>query len=144
MSRKGEQMKRFALLSVFSLMLASAVFAPVALAQEEVGEVDVKSVKLGPGGSVTVTGTIQCFQDFEYTGQVDLRQRTSGNVYNTVFRQFHGTCNGSGPTAFTVSAFPDRPFHKGPAALQASSFLYEPVSSVSFSWSGDIEPARIR
>jgi hypothetical protein len=43
-------MKRLALLSVFSVVLASGVFAPVAMAQVP-GEVDVQSVMLGPGGS---------------------------------------------------------------------------------------------
>ena len=52
-------MKRLALLSVVTMMLASAIFAPVALALES-GEVDVQSVTLGPGGSVTVTGSFQC------------------------------------------------------------------------------------
>ena len=43
-------MKRLALLSVFSMVLASAVFARVAMAQVP-GEVDVRSVMLGLGGS---------------------------------------------------------------------------------------------
>jgi hypothetical protein len=42
-------MKRFALLSAVAMMLASAVFAPVAMAQVP-GEVDVTSATLGPGG----------------------------------------------------------------------------------------------
>jgi hypothetical protein len=136
-------MKRLALLSVFSLLLASAVFAPVAMAQE-VGEVDVQSVTLGPGGSVTVTGTIQCFQDWQYYGNVEVRQRTSGNVYNTVGFGFSGTCEGNELTAFTASGFSDKPFHRGPATVRASSFLYEPVSGASLDWSGDIEAVHIR
>jgi hypothetical protein len=58
-------MKRLALLSVVALMLASAVFAPVALAQEP-GEVDIQTVTLGPGGSLHVTGTIVCEPGAEY------------------------------------------------------------------------------
>jgi hypothetical protein len=142
-SRKGEQMKRLALLSVFSLMLASAVFAPVALAQE-VGEVDVQSVRLGPGGSVIATGTFQCFQDWQYYGNVTVRQKTSGNVYNTASFNFSGTCNGSELIPFTLSGFSDKPFHGGKAAVQANSSLYEPVSGTSFSWSGAPEAFRLR
>ena len=136
-------MKRFALLSVVSLMLASAVFAPVAMAQEEVGEVDVQSVSLGPGGSVIVTGTFQCFQDWNYSANINVRQR-SGNGYNQVGFQIHGRCNGSEPIPFTVSGFSDKPFHGGKATVQTDSFLNDPVSGVFFSWQGPIEAFHLR
>lgn len=143
-SRKGEQMKRLALLSVFSLLLASAVFAPVAMAQVP-GEVDVQSVTLGPGGSVTATGTIQCTEEgYRYFGTVEVRQRTSGNVYNTVGLNFSGTCEAGGPTAFTASGFSDRPFHRGPATVRASSTIYSPDFSSQVNWSGDIAAVHIR
>src|SRR5215208_2303618 len=105
-------MKRLALLSVVSLMLVT-VFAPVALAQQT-GEIDVQSVTLGPGGSVTVTGTIQGpAEGYHYYGDVVVRQRTGGNVYNTLDLSFSGTCEAAGPNAFTVSGFSDKPFHGG-------------------------------
>jgi len=136
-------MKSLALLSVFSLMLVT-VFAPVALAQET-GEIDVQSVTLGPGGSVTVTGTIQCpAEGYHYFGQVDVRQRTGGNVYNTLSLGFSGTCEAAGPTAFTVSGFSDKPFHRGPATVQASSTIYDPFFSSSVSWRGGIEAVHLR
>jgi len=135
-------MKRLALLSVFSLMLASAVFAPAAMAQEA-GEVDVQSVTLGPSGSVIATGTFQCFQDWNYSANINVTQR-SGNGYNQVGFQINGRCNGSEPIPFTVSGFSDKPFHGGNVAVQTSSFLYEPVSGTSFSWSGPIESFRLR
>ena len=136
-------MKRIALLSVFSLMLASAIFAPVALAQVP-GEVDVQSVTLGPGGSVTVTGTIQCpAEGYHYFGQVDVRQRTSGNVYNTVSLGFSGTCGDTGPTDFTASGFSNKPFHRGPATVQASSSIFTPDFSSAVNWQGGIEAVRI-
>jgi hypothetical protein len=135
-------MKRLVLLSVVSLMLVT-VFAPVALAQET-GEIDVQSVTLGPGGSVTVTGTIQCpAEGYHYFGGVDVRQRTSGNVYNTLGLGFSGTCEATGPTAFTVSGFSDRPFHRGPATVQASSTVYDPFFSSGVSWQGDIEAVHL-
>jgi hypothetical protein len=135
-------MKRLALLSVFSLMLVT-VFAPIALAQET-GEVDVQSVTLGPGGSVTATGTIQCpAQGYHYFGQVDVRQRTSGNVYNVVSLGFSGTCEDTGPTAFRVSGFSDKPFHRGPATVQAASSVYEPDFSSNVNWQGDIQAVNI-
>jgi hypothetical protein len=121
-SRKGEQMKRLALLSVV-LMLASAVFAPVALAQEP-GEVDVQSVTLGPGGSVTVTGTIQCVEGQQYFWNVDIRQRTSGNVFLLASGQNSGICQATELLPFTFTEFgrvtgdgPQKPFHKGQAVV---------------------------
>jgi len=136
-------MKRFALLSAVALMFASAVFAPVAVAQEA-GEVDVQSVTLGPGGSVTVTGTIECVEGYYYYGNVDVRQKTGGNVYNTLGLNFNGYCETSGPTAFTASGFSDRPFHRGPATVRASSTLYPPDFSFSLNWTGDIQAVNIR
>jgi len=126
--RKGEQMKRLALWSVVSLMLASAVFAPVALAQEP-GEVDITSVTLGPGGSVTVTGTVQCVEGQElpfYSGSVEVRQRTSGNVFLVTDRfgdEISGECTTTELVPFTLTKFGrtaqgfERPFHKGPAVV---------------------------
>ena len=136
-------MKRLALLSVVSLMLVT-VFAPVALAQET-GEIDLQSVTLGPGGSVTVTGTIQGpAEGYHYYGDVVVRQRTGGNVYNTLDLGFSGTCEAAGPNAFTVSGFSDKPFHRGPATVQASSTIYDPSFSSSVSWQGGIEAIHLR
>jgi hypothetical protein len=121
---KGEHMKRLALLSAVSLMLVSAVFAPAAMAQEP-GETDVQSVTLGPGGSVTVTGTIQCVEGLQYSWGVVLRQRTSGNVFLTTSMGNGGMCPADGPLTFTFTSFgrvgsegAEKPFHKGPATVQ--------------------------
>src|SRR5215211_2884218 len=99
-------MKRLALLSVFSMLLASAVFAPVAMAQEP-GEVDVQSVKLGPAGSVIVTGTIECVAGYSAYATVEVRQRTNTNVniYAQVSLPSLIMCETDGPTAFTASGF---------------------------------------
>jgi hypothetical protein len=126
--RKGEQMKRLALLSVVSLMLASAVFAPVAMAQEP-AEVDVQSVTLGPGGSVIVTGTIECIEGYHYNLNLEVRQRTSGNVYMVADPFISGMCETTGPQAFTVTAFGERPFHGGPASITTLSSLVSPDGS---------------
>jgi hypothetical protein len=136
--------KRLVLLSVFALMLASAVFAPVALAQEP-AEVDVQSVKLGPGGLVTVTGTIECIEGYIYDSTVMVRQRTSGNAYNTVNVFASGTCEEpTGPQEFTATGYSDRPFHRGAATIQAFGTLYNPEVSDSINWVGADEAVRIR
>ena len=135
-------MKRLALLSVVSLMLASAVFAPVAMAQEP-AEVDVQSVTLGPGGSVTVTGTIECIEGHTYQAAVFVRQRT-GTGYNFVQVDGFGTCATTGPQAFTGTGFSDRPFHRGPAAIEPVGSLFDPDTGNQINSFGTVEAIRIR
>lgn len=109
-------MKKIVLLSVGALLLASAVFAPVAMAQTA-GEVDVQEVTLGPQGSVIVSGTIQCTEGRYYSVSVSVRQRSIGNTYTFANDQASGQCATTGPTAFTITMFGERPFHRGPAAV---------------------------
>ena len=142
-------MKRLALLSAVSLMLAaSAVFAPVAMAQE-IGEVHVQSVTLGPSGSVTVTGTVECLEGYFYSVGADVRQKTSGNRLNTGDIFTNGTCRTTGPIAFTATGFGrvgeiSTPFHRGPAAIQPKSTLTPPDFSNNLSWQGALESVHIR
>jgi hypothetical protein len=126
-------MKRLAFLSVVSLMLASAVFAPVAMAQE-VGEVDVQSVRLGPGGSVIVTGTIECVEGYFVDVTVDVRQRTGHNALNHAQLSISGTCSTTETTAFTLSEFStfERPFHRGPATVATRNFFCDPSGTCQF------------
>jgi hypothetical protein len=147
-SRKGEQMKRIALLSVVSLMLVT-VFAPVAMAQEP-GEVDVQSVTLGPGGSVTVNGTIQCVEGQRYDWGVNVRQRTSGNVFLGANVGEGGTCENTGSLKFTFTTFgrvsgdgPEKPFHKGQATVQTFGRLCSPDFSGCTPNQESIEQVRI-
>jgi hypothetical protein len=147
-------MKRIALLSVFSLMLASAIFAPVAMAQVP-GEVDVQSVTLGPGGSVTVTATIQCVEgQLASFADVTVRQRTSGNVFLIASG---GTdpqqqiCPTTGPLEFTFTDFgqvsgdgPEKPFHKGQAVVSTSGSICAPEGSPCQPIQTSVEEVRIR
>jgi hypothetical protein len=144
-------MKRLALLSVFSMLLASAVFAPVAMAQEVApGEVDVQSVKLGPGGSVTVTGTIECVAGYYPSLNIEVRQKTSGNVNNIAgFGPSLNVCETDGPTAFTASGFgrvgeTEKPFHRGPATIRTWAYLYSPDFGTYIPWYGALEAVHIR
>jgi hypothetical protein len=85
-------------------------------------------VTLGPGGSVTVTGAIQCVEAQQYDWSVEVRQRTSGNVFLVAQANESGTCQTTGPLPFTFTTFghlsgennAQKPFHKGPAV--ASTF----------------------
>jgi hypothetical protein len=136
--------KRVAVLAAAAMMmLASAVFAPVALGQEP-AEVDVQEVRLDPGGSVTVIGTIECIGGYIYDSTVMVSQRTSRNVYNTVDVFASGTCETTGEQEFTATGFSDRPFHRGAATIQALGTLYDPATSNNINWGGAVESVRIR
>ena len=149
-------MKRLALLSVFSLLLASAVFAPVAMAQVAPGEVDVQSVRLGPGGSVTVLSTIQCVEgQLVNSAYVEVRQRTSGNVFliagGGVDSQ-QQICPTTGPLEFTFTAFGgisggdgvQKPFHKGQAVVQTFGWICAPEGYSCEPQQKGFEEVRIR
>jgi hypothetical protein len=136
-------MKRLALLAVGALMLATTVFAPAAAAQQP-GEVTVQSVKLGPAGSLTVTGTVQCLEGYYYSPlQVTVKQRTSGSLYNTASGQVYDQCTTNGPETFTISMFGERPFHRGPAAVVTFTSFCDPSFSCT-NVEGPIEGVTIR
>ena len=111
-------MRKLLLLGVAALLLACSVFASTASAQE-VGDITVDTVTLGPGGSVIVTGTVECGEaGTTIFGSIDVRQRTAGNTFNTATANFRIQCQAPGPTSFTTdAAFGDRPFHTGPASV---------------------------
>jgi hypothetical protein len=117
---------------------------------QELGEVDVQSVRLGPGGSVTVTGTIECVAGYSAIPNVEVRQRTSGNV-NNVAQVGTGyiMCETDGPTAFTASGFGrvgelETRFRRGPATIRPNGLIISPDSSTITYWEGALEPVYIR
>jgi hypothetical protein len=100
--------KRIALvLSVGALLMVCAVYAPDATAQTE-GEVDIQQLTLGPGGSVIVSGTIQCPDAANYNVVVYVFQ---GN--NKVRGREFGWCNTSGQESFTQTVSGEMPFKQG-------------------------------
>jgi hypothetical protein len=110
-------MKRLVLLSMVALMLASTVFAPVAVAQEP-GDVDIQSVTLGPEGTAIVHGTIECTEGLQYVVTADLRQTTGNRPYNTGGGSYPDTgqfttCQTHGPEPFTITVIGQKPFKKG-------------------------------
>ena len=122
-------MKRVALLSVVALMFASAVFAPVAMAQTPgAGEVDIQTVTLGPGGSLEVTGTIVCEPGADYGIFLEARQ-TQGNQpvkFGEGQTDFFVDCQGTDVQlqSFTVHVLPapgSKPFRKGEVVLSGFS-----------------------
>jgi hypothetical protein len=121
-------MKRLALLSVVALMLASAVFAPVAMAQTP-GDADVQTVTLGPEGTLQVTGTIVCVAGHDYGISLDARQ-TQGNQPVKLASGFtSGICQTTGQETFTVDLLPaqgSKPIRKGEVVVSGSGFVCGP------------------
>jgi hypothetical protein len=122
-------MKRLALLSVVALMLASAVFAPVAMAQE-LGDVEIQTVTLGPGGTLQVTGTIVCEPGHDYDIFLEARQ-TQGNqpVKFAQGRTNTVICQTTGQETFTVDLLPEegsKPIRKGEVVVSGSRFMCGP------------------
>jgi hypothetical protein len=113
--------KKLVLLSVAALMLAATVFAPAALAHH-LG--DVESVTLGPGGSVTISGTVQCIEGG--TSQVDVvvLQSRGFKPYNTASYFEFIECESTGPVSFTSGhEFAQSPFRKGKATVREEFFV---------------------
>jgi hypothetical protein len=138
-------MKRLVLLSVGALMLAATVFAPVAMAQEAV--LDIQSVTLGTGGTANVSGTIQCPAGNLWQASVEIRQTTGNRPFNNGSGRFPDTgtveCSG-GEDAFTINTIGERPFKKGNVLVTSGATACEPdFSSCSFA-STPIEEFRIR
>jgi hypothetical protein len=113
-------------------MMASAVFAPVAMAQEP-AEVDLQSVTLGPGGSVTVNGTIQCTEGWYWQVTLDVRQaRGIANPYVRGGGAASGWCQTTGPTAFTIVVFAESPFRRGEVTMMGDGTLFDTQTGANF------------
>jgi hypothetical protein len=137
------KMKKITLVSVAALLLAATVFAPVAQAQQ-LG--NVESVTLGTGGSVTITGTVQCTEGGISFVDVTLLQSRGYKQYNRAFYFEVISCESTGPIFFTsgplFSEFPSRPFRKGKAVVDARFDVCPPESGCEVERS--IEEIRIR
>jgi hypothetical protein len=77
---------------------------------------------------VAVAGTFECVEGYVYSVDVEVRQTTSGNVYNLVQVFTTGTCEKTEQIAFTTDQSTEivEPFHKGPAATRPVLTLCPP------------------
>ena len=117
-------MKRLALLSFAAMMLAATAFAPVAMAAT--GDVEIQSVTLGTGGTVDLTGTIECTEGMYYVVYGEVRQTTGNRPYNQGYFQSPETgnyvaCQTNGPEAFTATAVGAKPFKKGDVLVRTTA-----------------------
>jgi hypothetical protein len=121
-------MKKLLLLSVAALMLASAVFAPVAMAQQP-GEVDIQSVTLGPEGSLHVEGFIQCLEGHEYSISLDARQTQGNQPVKLASGGTFDRCPSDGLAFFEADLLPaqgSKPIRKGEVTLATFSSICGP------------------
>ena len=125
-------MKRLVLLSMGALMLAATVFAPVAMAQEP-GDVEFQSATLGTGGTVVITGTIQCTEGWEYKIYVEAWQTTGNRPYNMGSDEYPEYFSGLGlcqtSETFTVTIIGSKPFKKGTVLVREQTNWCTPDAS---------------
>jgi hypothetical protein len=101
--------------SVLVLAFASSAYASHTTA------VHAESGTLGPGGSVSVSGTIECTADYNWAVWLTLRQK-SGKTFNAGGTFANGTCSTTGPETWTTSLFFGQgPFKSGPAVVETFS-----------------------
>ena len=125
----------------FGLLLASvlALAVPSAAFATHTAAIQATSASLGPGGSVVVSGTIDCVEGYSYLVSNTVRQR-SGLSYNTAFDGIfgrQGPCQTTGPQSFTSGEmFGQAPFHPGPAVISSSVTVCD-----TFGWFSDCSSA---
>lgn len=98
--------------SVLVLAFASSAYASHTTA------IHAESGTLGPGGSVSVSGTIECTAGYDWGLFVTLRQK-SGKTFNFGQGGVGGTCSTTGPQTWTTNLFfGQAPFKSGPAVAE--------------------------
>jgi opacity protein-like surface antigen len=127
-------MKRLVLMSFAAMMLAATAFAPVAMAAT--GDVEIQSVTLGTGGTVVITGTIECTEGMQYVVYGDVRQTTGNRTYNIGYYQYpetgyYASCQTTGPEPFTATAVGEKPFRKGDVLVRTQAFVCDPTGFCS-------------
>jgi hypothetical protein len=101
--------------SVLVLAFASSAYASHTTA------VHAESATLGPGGSVSVSGTIECTAGYNWVLFLTLRQK-SGKAFNAGGGFASGTCSTTGPETWTTSLFfGQAPFKSGRAVVETYS-----------------------
>jgi hypothetical protein len=117
-------MKRLALLIMAAMMLAAtAFFAPVAMAAT--GDIQIQSVTQGTGGTVVITGTIDCSQGDYYQVYAEVWQTTGNKPYNVGGSNYptnqYALCSTSGQDTFTMTVVGQKPFKNGAVLVRTAS-----------------------
>jgi hypothetical protein len=127
------------------LLVAAALALAVAPSafSSHATEVTVQSGTLGPGGSLTVSGTIDCTAGYVWSEGTIIRQK-SGKTFNFGNGSDDGICSVTGPEPFTTNAFFGQgPFKSGRAVAESFVSVCDPTFSDCASDS-EITEIRIR
>jgi hypothetical protein len=136
--------RRFTAAALAAGAALSLGLVPSATANHLPVGVEVNSARLGPGGSVILSGTIECPQGSSYDVGGLIRQR-SGKRYNQAYIEFSsvsGECSG-GPQEWVSSpSFGEGPFHSGRAVADVTGSIFDPYTW-DFSSERDIQELRV-
>jgi hypothetical protein len=120
-------MARFSLSVLLIAGVLALAVAPPAISSH-VTEVHATAVTLGPGGSVSVSVTVDCTAGYEYFLASTVRQK-SGKVFNTTGSGVSGTCSTDGPETVTLPlAFGQGPFRSGRVVVESFVSVCEPFA----------------
>lgn len=124
-------------------VLAVAAGAPSAFASHAT-EVQAHSVTLGPGGSVSVSGSIECTEGYFWSVGSTIRQK-SGKTFNTVNPGAGGICSTTGTQLWTTNFFFGAgPFKSGNAVIETSGSVCDPSFTDCAFDSEEVKEIRIR
>jgi hypothetical protein len=123
--------------SVLVLAFASSAYASHTTA------IHAESATLGPGGSASVSGTIECTAGYIWNVGLNLRQK-SGKTFNVGGAGVGGTCSTTGPETWTTNLFFGQgPFKSGPAVVESSVSVCDPFF-IDCAFNSEITEVRIR
>ena len=123
--------------SVLVLAFASSAYA------SHTAAIHAESGTLGPGGSVSVSGTIECTAGYFWSVGLTLRQK-SGKTFNTGGSNLGGTCSTTGPETWTTPLFFGQgPFKSGHAVVESGVFTCDPEACIDQAINSEITEVRI-
>jgi hypothetical protein len=114
---------------IFLVAAALALAVAPSAFSSHVTEVTVQSATLGPGGSLTVSGTIDCTAGYFWFVSTTIRQK-SGKTFNAGDGFAGGTCSTTGAEPWTTGFFFGQgPFKSGRAVAQSFGEVCDPEFS---------------
>jgi hypothetical protein len=126
-------------------LLAVLVFGSTAWAfhEPQYVNVDTQQVTLGPGGSVVLTRTITC--EGRFILETTVKQRSTGNEYNTASSEILEECTDS-PVTLQSTLWGRGPYHNGTVSVVTDVFAryYDPdTGHVRQGWDREVKELRI-
>jgi hypothetical protein len=106
-------------------------------------EVNASAVTLGPGGSLSVSGTIDCTTGY-FWGVTSVVRQKSGKFFNEGLGGAGGTCSTDGPEPFITNLFfGSGPFKSGRVVVETFADVCNPDPEI-FECASDAELKEMR